>query len=261
MKVTGADLINKNTDKIVQQYMLIEFKKMFSDITDIDFWEKFEISLAGLKDRTTPNTFYGMLSGISESIQLNSIHQYLTNDKYSWTLENISINKILLTGMNPIINKYTLDVCSRNPKKFVKQWKNDAIMRIDLISNGFDVKIENNVKFPIITFKEGDKFVILDGMHRTLTSIIANKKHIKGWVGRIAKSNGQPLINNSQSMFLFRTWKNAKNKNDDLKNALCKIGSEILKNYRNGHESLIDRIASWSSDEEFKNIFKKIKYF
>lgn len=255
MGTAKANVPDNNAAKVAQLYILIEFQKLFSDINDQKFWDTFAGSLEGLEARTSSSTFWGLLSGISEAVRLNGVHQYLTDDSFSWQLEDVALKDLMLTGMGPVVDPITLDLCERDPLKFKKEWANNPNVRKTLTTDA-DITTQLTTSYPIIVFEREGKLAVFDGMHRTLATIISGKDSIQAWVGRVTNPQGKPLINSQMSMLLWKVWKASDTKDEELKKTLRRIGEEIVVDYRNGHDSLVERIAGWSRDDEFIKIFE-----
>jgi hypothetical protein len=179
----------------------------------------------------------------------------LTDDSYSWELEDIAIKDLMLTGMGPVVDPITLEKSERDPLKFKKLWENDPQIRKTLTEDA-DITEKVATDYPIIVFEREAKLAVFDGMHRSLATIISGKPTIQAWTGRVTNPNGKPLLNSSMSLLLWKMWKNSEAKDDELKKAIRRIGEKVVADYRNGHDSLVERVAGWSRDDEFKQIFK-----
>jgi len=127
----------KNAALIAKQYLKQEFRKMFSDVKDDKFYKKIDMSIDSLERRRGEILFWNLLAAISEGWRLNSVFMILSNDRYKWKLEIIPTNKIYLTGMSPVMDKYVIKKFNHSPEAFAKAWKTDKIMRQEIIKTGF----------------------------------------------------------------------------------------------------------------------------
>ena len=248
---------SKNARLVAEQYSKLEFRKIFSDVKDKKIWLRLDRSLEKFIERDGETSFWNLVAAISEGWQVNNVYYITSNTKYAWKLQNIPIEKIILTGMSPIIDKYIIRKFNGDPLKFVKAWHNDKKMRKEILKTGYYFHKERDY-FPVLFFQSGEKFKVFDGMHRTILALINGKKKIKAWVGYEVNPKGKPLISTNRCWFLSNIHKVAKVKNIELERSIIKIGKEIIVNFRNGKKVLIKRIAGWSHDPEIKRIFKKM---
>ena len=255
MGTFNANVPNLNAKMIAKEYIMIELRKLFSDISDQKVWHQIDQSINTLESRTNPSTLWGLVSGISESIRLNSVHEYLTDDTWKWELKTIYIEKLMLTGMGPPLDRYILEICGGSPSAFFNLWSKDEKVREICASSGIGILNSLNIK-PLIVFEKQGKYYLLDGMHRALSAIISNEKSITVWVGINSNPLGKPLINGSMCMLLWKLWKNSDNKDAYLKDSIHSVASEISQQYRNGQKTIVDRIMGWSSQAEMNELFK-----
>ena len=234
---------SKNALVIAKQYLKNEFRKIFSDIKDDKFYKKIDKSIDGFNLREGEMSFWNFLASIAEGWKLKLVFSVLSDDKYQWKLINIPLEKVYLTGMSPIIDKYIIKKFNRNPAMFAKQWKANITMRQEITKTGFRAYKERDI-FPILTYKMGENYRVFDGMRRVLLALTKNQKHIKAWVGYKINAKGRPLISANRCYFLSNLYNQAKSKDKNLEKAITRIGKEINKDYRNGREVLLKRIKS-----------------
>ena len=248
---------SKNSLIIAKQYLKNEFRKIFSDIKDEKFYKKIDKSIDNLNLREGEASFWNLLAAISEGWKLKQVFAVLSDDKYQWKLKNIPLEKIYLTGMSPVIDKYIIKKFNRNPLAFARAWKINKAMREDFIKTGFSAHKERDY-FPILVYKVGDSFRVFDGMRRTLLSLAKNQKSIKAWVGYKINVKGRPLVSANRCYFLSNLYNQAKTKDKNLEKSIIRVGKELNKNYRNGREVLLKRVIGWSHDQKIKSIFAEM---
>jgi hypothetical protein len=248
---------SKNSLIIAKQYLKNEFRKIFSDIKDEKFYKKIDKSIDNLNLREGEASFWNLIAAISEGWKLKQVFTVLSDDKYQWKLKNIPLEKIYLTGMSPVIDKYIVKKFNRNPLAFAKAWKTNKAMREDFVKTGFGAHKERD-HFPILVYKVGDNFRVFDGMRRTLLSLTKNQKSIKGWVGYKINAKGRPLVSANRCYFLSNLYNQAKTKDKNLEKSIIRVGKELNKNYRNGREVLLKRVIGWSHDQKIKSIFAEM---
>src|SRR4030042_4075852 len=144
---------SKNALLIAQQYLKHEFRKIFNDVTDKEVWEKIDSSIENLFHREGEQSFLDLLAAISGGWKLKSVFYYLSSTKYRWELREISPSKLILTGMSPTLDKYTIKKFNRNPLLFAKTWENDKKMREEILKTGFSDHKERD-HFPIFVVQQ-----------------------------------------------------------------------------------------------------------
>ena len=248
---------SKNAALIARQYLKHEFRKIFADVKDDKFYKKIDKSIDGFNVREGEASFWNLLAAIAEGWKLKQVFAILSDDKYQWKLKNIPVEKIYLTGMSPIIDKYVIKKFNRDPLKFAKAWKTDKKMRSEIIKTGLASHKDRDY-FPILVYKTGESFRVFDGMRRALIALTKNQKNIKAWAGYKINAKGRPLISANRCYFLSNLYNQAKSKDKTLEKSIIKIGREINKNYRNGREILLKRIIGWSHDQKIKSLFAEM---
>ncbi|MBU0598276.1 hypothetical protein KKF61_04795 [Patescibacteria group bacterium] len=249
---------SSNALRMAKQYLQHEFRKIFGDIKDDKTWKKIDRSINNFNKREDDGVFWNLIAAISEDLKLKRVYYILSSTKYRWTLRQIKLSEILLTGMSPTINKYTIKKFRRNPLLFAQAWKKDKHMREVIKKTGFKTHPARD-HFPIFIYKTPQGLQIFDGMRRTLLASIKNKKTIKAWIGNETNPKGKSLISGGRCHFLANIHEQANNHNKSLDKAIVRIGQEIMTTYRNGHETLTKRIAGWSYDPKIKQIIKQME--
>jgi len=245
---------SKNALIIARQYLKQEFRKIFSDVKDEKFLKKLDKSIDGINAREGEWSFWNLLAGISEGWKLKQVFAVLSDDKYQWKLKNIPVEKIYLTGLSPIIDKYVIKKFNRSPLAFAKAWKVNKAMRQEIIKTGFGERKDRD-DFPILVYRVGENYRVFDGMRRVLLALTKNQRSIKAWAGIKTNAKGRPLISANRCYFLSNLYNQAKSKDKNLEKAIIRIGKEINKDYRNGREVLLKRIIGWSHDQRIKSLF------
>ena len=248
---------SKNALLIAKQYLKHEFRKIFSDIKDDNFFKKIDRSIDNFDKREGERSFWNLTAAIAEGWKLKLVFMILSDDKYKWKPRNIPLEKIYLTGMSPTIDKYIIKKFNHNPLAFAKAWKTAKLMRQAIIKTG-GLADKRRDGFPIFVYKFGDSYRVFDGMRRVLSALTKNQKSIKAWVGCRVNARGKPLISANRCYFLSNLHNQAKNKDKTLEKAIIRIGRQINKDYRNGREVLMKRIIGWSHDQKIKSIFAEM---
>src|SRR3989338_6944278 len=156
---------SKNALLIAKQYLKHEFRKIFSDIKDDNFFKKIDRSIDNFDKREGERSFWNLTAAIAEGWKLKLVFMILSDDKYKWKPRNIPLEKIYLTGMSPTIDKYIIKKFNHNPLAFAKAWKTDKLMRQAIIKTG-GLEDKRRDGFPIFVYKFGDSYRVFDGMRR-----------------------------------------------------------------------------------------------
>ena len=248
---------SKNALLIAKQYLKQEFRKVFSDVKNDRFYKRLDRSIDNFDKREGEPSFWNLLAAVSEGWKLKQVFSVLSDDKYQWKLKDIPLEKIYLTSLSPVMDKYIVKKFNRDPMTFARAWKANKIMRGEIIKTGFSAHKERD-NFPILVYKIGESYRVFDGMRRVLLALINNQLAIKSWVGAKVNTKGKPLISTNRCYFLSNLYNQAKSKDKNLEKAIIRIGKEINKNYRNGKEVLLKRVIGWSHDQKIKSIFAEM---
>lgn len=248
---------SNNALLVAQQYLQHEFRKIFYDIKNPKIWNKLDKSINNYAKREGEGSFWLLVASISEGWKLKEIYNITSSTKYKWKLREIPVSKIILTGMSPTIDKYTIKKYKRNPLAFARAWKKDKKMRKEILDTGFSRHKERD-RFPVLVFQTRDGFQVFDGMRRTLLALINKKDKIRAWVGYNVNPRGKSLISGDRCYFLSNIYTRSKNKDKNLEKSIIRIGKEIIAQHRNGKETLMNRVAGWSRNPEIKRIFAKM---
>lgn len=237
------------------QYLKCEFRKIFSDVKNKEFWEKIDHSLDGFKNRETDWNFWHLLAAISEGWKLKSVFRLLTNKGYKWDLVEFPISKITLGSMSAEIDLY-LEKCNWNPAKFKKAWETDRKMRQVILNTGFSQHKERD-HFPIMLFHDKDKFKVFDGMRRTLLKLISGEEMIKAYLGYEINPEAKSLLSQDRAYLPLRIFRYSQTKDKELRKAVIRMGQEMVRLYRNGRE-IFTHLKTISHNQEIKNLIDEI---
>ncbi|MCL4392319.1 hypothetical protein M1413_03230 [Patescibacteria group bacterium] len=236
------------------QYLQHEFRKILNGIRDPKTWRLIDREIANFPKTQGGASFWNLVAAISEDWKLKSVFRILSDTRVTWTLQEISLKRIVLTGMSPEIDRYTIARCDGSPKQFLKLWEGNRKARSDILKTGFSKHGERDY-YPIFLWEGPDGLHVFDGMRRMLLAIINRKKTIRAWVGKPSRKKGGPLIANGFAYALSAVYRHAGKRNNALDNAIIEIVKTIKRDYRNGKEVTEKRIAGWSRDEKIKKIF------
>lgn len=182
------------------------------------------------------------------SISMNWIADYISDPNVSWTLEEIPLDKIYLTGTQPDWNKIIIDQCERSPKKF-----NELLQSNPKIKELFkEAKFEDR---PILIRYEDEQYKMLDGMHRTLGAIIEGRETIEAFVARL-NGKPQPQIEPHIIYDFFRAYHRGSNTDKDSLISAIKF---LRRAYSNVDDLLKNRFSkNWVPDDKIQEIIQEI---
>lgn len=109
---------------------------------------------------------------------------YVTDLSMEWTLEQLTIDDLYLTGMNPDWNAIIIDRCERSPQKLRLLFDTDAEVRAKMVG----IKADEE---PIMVRAERGKLAVMDGMNRVVFALTRRDSTITAFVGR---RHGSPQL-------------------------------------------------------------------
>lgn len=172
---------------------------------------------------------------------------YLSDGNIKWQKRKIKINDLTLAGTNPEGNKIIIDKCQRSPEKFrILLKKNPKIKKIFK-----DAKLNS---IPILVRYEEKEYKVLDGMHRVIGAILANKSEITAFVGKV--SNPRSWIEPHVVYDLLKA--NQRKLNTNREDLICALRF-LCKAYINVEDLLKNRFNdSYVYDKNIQEIIKKV---
>lgn len=179
---------------------------------------------------------------------LNWIGDYLSDQSLTWEKENLSLDQLWLTGVNPQWNKYIIDEAKRDPMNFRKlaeehpefhEW-----MKETALSN-----------LAILVRYEDAKYKVLDGMHMVLFGLLNKQETIEAYIA-YPNSYPQPQCEAHVVYDFFRSYTRGINKDRDGLIAALKF---MNKSYVNVKDLLLDRLGpTWQSHDEITLIINEV---
>jgi hypothetical protein len=247
--------LSRNAEKIAVQYLQHEFRKIIGNAKNKKLWRSIDSALAQLSLRWGESSFWNLVAAISEDWKLKAVFSILSDTKYKWRREKVALEKIVLTGMSPAIDRYTIKKFQRSPIRFREAWIRNEKMRKDILATGFGYHKERD-HFPIFLHESDDGLRVFDGMRRTLLAAIEGKKYLDAWVGRVTNPKGKPLISGGFAYVFSQVYFRAlKREGQRINKPFIKVGRIISKEYRNANDVFKNRIARWNQNKEVKKVF------
>lgn len=110
---------------------------------------------------------------------------YVTDLSMEWSYEELSIDDLYLTGMNPEWNTIILDMCQRSPKRLRK------LLELDPATRAMVDHLHADDEPIMVRADFAGKLAVLDGMNRTVAAIGRGETTIAAFVGR---RSGKPML-------------------------------------------------------------------
>ncbi len=246
---------SKNAEKMAIQYLQHEFRKILGSIKDKKTWQAIDREIANFPKTQGESSFWNLVAAIAEDWKLKAVFRILSDTRFIWTRKEIPLEKIVLTGMSPEIDRYTMAKCKSDPMQFLKLWETNKKARGAILKTGFS-KHQERDDYPIFLWEGPDGFHVFDGMRRTLLAIIGHRKTITAWIGKTSNKKGGPLIANGFGYALSAVYRHSTEKSGIIDDAFVEVIKVIEKDYRNGEELMKKRIAGWSRDKKVKKLFR-----
>lgn len=243
-------------EEIALQYLKHEFRKLFTDVEDIDFWKNLDKSLEKLGKRIGKDDFWQLISGVAEGYLQKWIYRVLTDSVYDWTLEEIAIDNIRMTGMSPFMNPI-LKEAGWKPSRFAKIWKSHPKYSQLPHARGMRSFPERDNN-PIFLHERDNELRVFDGMRRVCIAALENKKSLKALVGRIRSPSGKMMINKDKVLFLRVLYDEDSDKDPKLLEAIKTIFKAYVKFYRNGREVVGFYLKKWQQDPKLRSVAEEI---
>lgn len=188
-----------------------------------------------------------------EKIQMYSgarmdwIADYLTDRSLTWTLQDISVESLYLTGTNPHWNAVIIDQCGRSVQRLRELMHADPAVAA-LFS---DAKAD---PLPILVRYEDEKYKVLDGMHRVVASIRDGVATIPAYV---ARRSGKPQTFCEPHVVYDLMKAYHRGLNPD-RAGLVQALRFLRQSYRNVESLLRERfIKAWVPDDEIQTIIRE----
>lgn len=251
-------ILRKNVPpgEIAHQYLKHEFRKLFADVKDRNFWKTLDKSLDKLKERIGKDDFWQLLSGVAEGYLQKWVYRVLTDSVYKWRLEEIALDDIRMTGMGPFMDPI-LEEAGWRPSQFAKIWKSHPKYSQAPEAQGIKPFPERD-EDPIFLRERDNELRVFDGMRRVCIAVLENRKSLNAFVGRIRNPSGKMMINKDKVLFLRALYDEAPHKDLKLLEAIKTIFKAYIKFYRNGKQVVSFYLKKWQRDPKLRPIAEEI---
>lgn len=242
---------------LAKEYLKFELRKIFSDVTEQNFWEKFDQSIADFEDSHGIEGFWRFLAAISDGFKLNWLFRILSSDQFSWRREIWPIKDITLTGVNPIVNQIVIEKCQRDPIKLRQYLKvNPQNLKV-LEEQGLKPHPKRDNR-AILLRQDGAEFKVLDGMRRTCLAAISGKEEIEAYVGYQVNPAGRAQISPDKVYFLTLLYEDSTSEEkQEIKESLQQLLAFLPRRFRNAKAVLEERQKT-IPDKDSKELLRQV---
>ncbi len=165
--------------EVARYYLKVEFTKLFPSVS----LELIRDAIDNIKDKNV----FPLLEAMSFTYHLNGVHYNITREGYVWKEEIWDINKLVLTGMDPNVNKVIFsDEINGDVTKFKNYLLNYFEQNVDSDpQNLFSFKpTRKPINFPKLIAKVRDgQLRMLDGSHRLIEMLLTDVREVHVYAG------------------------------------------------------------------------------
>lgn len=237
--------------EVAREYLIVELGKILSE-------NNLQRSLIESIGKLSEQEVWRLLEALSFTYRLNRVFWTISDDGFVWTKENVNCNNLVLTGMNPNIDRIIFsETIQNNPINFrdylfayFKKFPNSDPEGL----NQFRPK-GITIKHPtiILTTKNG-KFYLIDGSNRLIAHLLNGNNTINAYVGRKIK-DGKIKLGDSTFWLLRDVFE----KGDKLtKHAVLTIVKELIDASSDGKKAIETYWISHVRNVQVKEAGKKI---
>lgn len=248
---TPKKVIRENVTQleVAKYYLKVEFTKLFPDAS----LETIQSGIDNLKDKN----IYPLLEAMSFTYHLNGVFYNLTKEGYIWNEETWDVSELILTGMDPNVNKVIFsDEVNGDALKFKKYLRNYFENNTVSDPEGLFSYMPSSkeIYFPKLLMKEKDgKVLMLDGSHRLTEMLLNDVETVHAFVGHpvISKKEEDRKVHMGGSTFIMLTIA-YKNGNAEERNAVLTVVRQLIKRSLDGKDQVQKYWVDRQRDEEVK---------
>lgn len=242
---------NVTVEEVAKYYLISELNKILPG-------ESTQKELEENISKMSTKEMWRLLEALSFTYRLNGIFWRLSDDGLIWSKENIDCNNVVLTGMNPSIDKVThTDVVSRNPLKFKdylleyfkKHPENDPEDLGQFRPRKFEITYPS-----IIVLEEEGKFLMLDGSNRLMAQVMGGENSVSAYVGKRSKP-GKMRIGDSTFWLLRRVYEKG---DEETKQAVLTVIKRLIEASSDGKSAVETYWIEHARDETIKQVGEKL---
>jgi hypothetical protein len=146
-----------------------------------------------------------LLEALSFTYRLNSVFDYIANDRYRWEVREVAIDDIVLTGMGEVLTKVIYsEAIAQNVRKFIQYIAaHEGDSTFDELRRSSPVPKQ---KRTVILRQEDGILKMLDGSHRLISMAMAGAQHVNAYVAVIDNDTSLPKVGDAVFLRLRKVW-------------------------------------------------------
>lgn len=237
--------------EVAKNYLVVELSKIFQEVSSK---KELIISISKLKEKD----IWRLLEAISFTYRLNGVFELISNSGFSWREEEVECKNLILTGINPQIDKITHS----------EQIKNDPIKFRDYLLYYFKAHPEDDpeklgqfrpkgipIEYPtILLIQDNSKFKLLDGSNRLIAHLMNGCVKINAIIGK-SVGKGKRKIGDSTFLLLKIAYQNSE---EEDKNAIYKTTKRFIEFSSDGRDAVQNYWIDHESDKIIKAVGKSL---
>ncbi len=240
---------NVSTLEVARYYLKVEFTKLFPSVP----FELIRDSIDSLKDKNV----FSLLEAMSFTYHLNGVYYNITREGYDWKEEIWDINKLVMTGMDPNVNKVIFsEEVNGDVTKFKSYLLDYFEKNVDNDPQGlFSFKPSNKpINFPklIAKVREG-KLRMLDGSHRLTEMLLNGVSEVHVYAGhpvtQIPDEKQKTKIGSSTFILLTIAYKQG---TAEERKAVITVTRQLMNRSTDGKEAVQKYWVDRQQDNEIK---------
>lgn len=237
--------------EIAKAYLLAELNKIFPG-------DNFQNGLEDNIGKLSEQDVWRLLEALSFTYRLNGVFWSISDDSYVWSKEEVGCDSLVLTGMNPQVDKVTYsETIQNNPLKF-RDYLTTYFVKFpnsDPEGLGQFRPKDITIKYPtIILTAKDEKFYLLDGSNRLMAHLLNGGNTMNAYVGRKVK-DGKMKLGDSTFWLLRHVYEKG---DETTKQSVLTVIEELVNASSDGKDAVETYWISHVRDEKLKEVGKQI---
>jgi hypothetical protein len=237
--------------EVCKNYLTAELSKIFQE-------GNFKEGLINSINKLSERDLWRLLEAISFTYRLNGVFEIVSNTSFAWKEKEVDCKDLILTGMNPSINKIINSERIKNdPIKFrdyllsyFKEHPHDDPENLDQFRPN-----AKPIEYPtILLIQDEDKLKLLDGSNRLMAHLINGGTKMNAIIGK-SVVNGKRRIGDSTFLLLRMAYETS---GDKEKQAIYTTTKRLIELSSDGHKAIQAYWIDHTEDETLKKIGKSL---
>ena len=241
--------------EIAADYLHSEFAQLFAGRSTA-FYTELAQSMQDLPQRLGERMVWQLLAGVSEGYKLNWAHRILSNPGFTWRLEELPLDALRMTGMNPTINTVMIQA-QWQPSRFAALWQANPTLAARTTDLGIDYR-PHDTPPPLLAYEKAGSLRVFDGMHRLCAAALGGQPTIRAFVGRV-HTPVLPRLNPDKPMFLLAAYRDLSTRTPEDLAAVVAACALWAKTHSNGRTAVERALAPWGNAAPLKKAAAAIR--